>query len=174
MIHQNVAFHIITLHYTYECSYTALLLLVCTLCLLFCCVCVCLLQMGIHRGADLGGDRGGRSPPILNVGGKESLISPPIFHEYNKKMPQSPPIVALGGIGGDGGLTKKLKNFHLHPPPVTSSSRRRRIVPPKFWDLGGRFNFFPDLSPPNPWPSRRPWVYIFACENQIRQKTQDG
>ena len=87
------------------------------------------------RGADLGGDRGGRSPPILNVGGTESLISPPIYHEYNKKCTFSPNS-GSGGDWGDGGSTESLReNFHLHPPPsppVASSAQRGRTVPPKF------------------------------------------
>ena len=110
-------------------------------------LCVCLLQMGIHRGADLGGDRGGRSPPILNVGGKESLISPPIFHEYNKKMPQSPPIVALGGIWGDGGMMKKFKNFHLHPPPGREFFPEKNR-PPQILRLGGDDSIFSLICPP--------------------------
>jgi len=105
------------------------------------------------RGADLGGDRGGRSPPILNVGGTESLISPPIYHEYNKKC-TFPPNSGSGGDWGDGGSTESLReNFHLHPPPPPRSRvlpREEEPFPPNSETWGGRFNFFPDLSPPNP------------------------
>ena len=49
------------------------------------------------------GGQGGRSPPMVEVGGTESLISPPIYHESNYKTPRSPPIVAVrGGLGGRG------------------------------------------------------------------------
>src|SRR3984885_3937993 len=40
----------------------------------------------VARRGDLGGDEGGRFPPMFEVGGTEYLISPPIFQSVSYRM----------------------------------------------------------------------------------------
>ena len=56
------------------------------------------------RGVDLGGDRGGRSLPKIDVGETETLISPPKFLKSNKNVTKEGKV----GIGYDE-IKQKLK-----------------------------------------------------------------
>ena len=91
-------------------------------------------------------------------------------------MPQSPPIVALGGIGGDGGPTESPRKISICTPPhgreFFPEGKNR---PPQILRLGGDGSIFSLICPPQTHDQvGAPWYTYLHAKIKSDKKPKVG